>query len=271
MKTNTTVRDHYSLPVFLILVPLLSFAIPLFLPLPVEITPLAMVFVPALLAIILVALTEGRNAVGALLKKLFQWRVGFKWYILAIGLALGVRLSMSLLALMLGWIPAIRLNDWSAPQFVIIGLFIVIGAVAEELGWRGYALPRLLSGRSALVSALFSGMIWGTTHLALTLPGQMNAGSHWPPTILYIAALSVILTWFYLLTQGSLVIPILYHVGQSFFVFLNGGISLTRQLWLLTGVTLVLALILSLIYGASLQRAPVNQQGIASSRQAETS
>ncbi len=271
LKTNTVRKERFSLPVFLILVPLLSFAIPLFLRLPVEITPLAMVFVPALLAVILVALTGGRKAVGVLLKKLFQWRVGFKWYILAIGLALGVRLAMSLLALLFGWIPAIRLNDWSPPQFVIISVFIVIGAIMEELGWRGYALPRLLSVRPALASAMFSGVIWGTTHLALTLPGQMNAGSYWLPTILYIAALSVILTWFYLQTQGSLAIPILYHVGQSFFVFLNGGISLTQQLWLLTGVTLVLALILSLIYGANLQRGRVNQQEIANTRQAETS
>lgn len=259
---NTTLAQRFSLPAFLILVPLLSLAMPLLIPLPTEITPLALVFVPALLAVILAALAGGRSAVGALLNKLFQWRVGFKWAILAIGLALGVRLAISLLALLFGWIQAFRLSGWSAPQFIVIGLFIVIGAVAEELGWRGFALPRLLSGRSALAAALFSGVIWGTTHLALILPGQMNAGSHWLPTILYIAALSVILTWFYLQTQGSLAIPILYHAGQSFFVFLNGGVSLTQQLWLLTGVTLALALILIALFGPNLWRAPVKQPAL---------
>jgi membrane protease YdiL (CAAX protease family) len=246
-----------SLPAFLILTPLLSLAIPFFLPLPMEITPLVMVFVPALMAIILAALTEGKRGVGALFNKLFQWRIGFKWYALTIGLAFGVRLAISLLALLLGWIPAIQLNNWSPAEFIVIGVFIVIGAITEELGWRGYALPKLLANRSALTSALFGGVIWGCIHLGLILPGQMNAGTPWLPTILYLTGLSVILTWLYIHTRGSLAMPILYHTGQSYFVFLNGGISITQQIWLLTGVTLGLALILMLLFGPDLQRSRV--------------
>jgi uncharacterized protein len=254
MNKKSTLIERYSLPLFLILTPLISLAIPLFLPLPPEIGPLLMVFVPALLAVFLTGLADGRKGVSALLKKLCQWRIGFKWYVIVFGLALALRLTMSVLALLLGWIPAIQINPWSPAKFIILGVFIMIGAVAEELGWRGYILPKLLTNHSAISSALLIGVIWGIIHLGLTLPGQMNAGSHWLPNILYIVALSVILTWLYSQTQGNLVIPILFHFGQSYFVFLNGGISLTQQLWLMTAIAAAISLVLLLLSGVNLQR-----------------
>jgi hypothetical protein len=261
-QVKSTFIERYALPAFLILTLLISLAIPIFLPLPSEIVPLMMVFVPALLAIFLTVLTDGRKGVVALLKRLFRWRIGFRWYVFVFGLAFGLRLTMSVLALLLGWIPAIQISPWSFAESIILGVFIMIGAVAEELGWRGFVLPRLLTKRSAISSALLIGMIWGVLHLGLILPGQMNAGAHWLPGILYIVGLSVVLTWMYVQTQGSLVIPILFHFGQSYFVFLNGGISLTQQLWLLTAITTAISLVLILIYGSNLQHNPVKEQGL---------
>ena len=260
MPTNTTLKERFSLSAFLILTPLLSLAIPLFLSLPPEITPLMIAIIPAVLAILLTAMTDGRRGVRALLKKLLEWRVTFKWYVIALGLALGLRLSMSLLALLLGWIPAIQIRAWSLPEFILLGTFILIGGAMEELGWRGYALPRLLASRSALSSALLIGIIWGVLHLSLTFPGQMNAGSHWLPTILQIIGLSVVLTWLYIQTGGNIVIPILFHAGQNFFVFLNEGITLTQQLWLLTIVTLAYSLAIFLLFGANLRNHRMNAQ-----------
>lgn len=263
MNKKFTFIERYSLPLFLILTPLISLAIPLFLPLPPDVVPLMMVFVPALLAIFLTALTDGRKGVSVLLKKLFQWRIGFKWYVIVFVLAFGLRLTMSVLALLLGWIPAIQISPWSPAEFIILAVFIMIGAVAEELGWRGYILPKLLANRSAIFSALLIGVIWGIIHLGLTLPGQMNAGSHWLPGILYIVGLSVVLAWLYKQTQGNLVIPILFHFGQSYFVFLNGGISSTQQLWLMTAIAAAISLVLVLIYGPSLQHKPLKDTPIA--------
>ena len=259
MNINSTFIERYSLPLFLTLTPLISLAIPFLLPLPPEIVPLMMVFVPALIAILLTALTDGRKGVSARLKRLFQWRIGFKWYAIVFGLAFGLRLTMSVLALLLGWIPAIQISPWSPAEFIILGVFIMIGAITEELGWRGYVLPRFLTHRSAFYSALFIGVSWGIIHLGLTLPGQMNAGSHWLPTILYIVGLSMILTWLYTQTQGNLAIPVLFHFGQSYFVFLNGGISLTQQLWLMTAITASISLVLVLVYGPNFQRSPVKE------------
>jgi uncharacterized protein len=254
MNKNPTFLDRYSLPLFLILTPLISLSIPLFLQLPVEIVPFLMAFIPALLAILISALTDGRRGVGALMKKLFQWRVSIKWYAIALVLAFGLRLAIAEVAVLLRWIPEIRMTPWAPVEFIIIGVFILIGAVFEELAWRGYVLPKLLANHSAIFSGLLIGVIWGVIHLGLILPGQMNAGSNWLLTILYIVGLSVILTWLYVQTQGNLVIPILYHFGQSYFVFLNGGISSTQQLGLMTAITAVISLVLVLFYGMIMQR-----------------
>ena len=100
MKKTSTLMEQYALTAFLVLTLLISLAIPLYFSLPQEVVPLMIAIIPAILAIILTALTVGRKGVGTLLKKLFQWRVGFKWYLVAFGLALVLRLTMSVLALL---------------------------------------------------------------------------------------------------------------------------------------------------------------------------
>jgi membrane protease YdiL (CAAX protease family) len=258
--------ERFSISLFLILVPLISLAIPLFFPLPAEIVPLLIALLPAFLAILFTALTGGGKGISALMRRSFQWRVGIKWYVVAVGLALALRLAMSLLAIAFGWIPAFQLRLWSPMEFALIGVFILIGGTAEELGWRGYVLHHFLARRSALFSALFLGVIWGVVHLGLTFPGMMNAGTPWLPTILQLIGLSVILTWLYVQTGGSIVFPVLFHAGQNLLVVLNGGISLTQQLWLLTIVALAFALALAGFYGVHLERTRLEKPVMADAR-----
>jgi hypothetical protein len=78
MNTKSTIVERYSLPAYLILTPLLSLAIALFLPLPTVAIALLLILIPATLAILLAALAEGRKGAAELLKKLFQWRAGLK-------------------------------------------------------------------------------------------------------------------------------------------------------------------------------------------------
>jgi hypothetical protein len=143
MNKKSTLIERYSLPLFLILTPLISLAIPLFLPLPPEIVPLMMVFVPVLLAIFLTALTDGRKGVSTLLKKLFQWQIGFKWYVIVFVLAFGLRLTMSVLALLLGWIPAIQFNPWSPANLSSWRLY------HDRSRCRGVGLARLYFAQTA--------------------------------------------------------------------------------------------------------------------------
>ena len=262
MNTNPTFIERYALLIFLILTPLLSLAAPLFLPFPPEILPLMIAIIPAIMAITLTGLTSGRKGERSLLRKLFQWRVALKWYLIALGMALVLRLAMSLLALLLGWIPSIQLTEWGPDQYLLIGIFTVIGAMVEELGWRGYVLPKLLAHRTALISALIIGIPWGILHLSLIFPGQMNAGTSWLATVLFLVALSVILTWFFVQTGHGIIVGLVYHAMQNYLVFFNGGMTAEESLSLMTIATVAIAIALILVYGPSLQRNSVKESAL---------
>jgi membrane protease YdiL (CAAX protease family) len=265
--------ERFSLPAFLILTPLLSLSIPAFMSLPSEVVPLILIFIPAILAILLTAMTEGGKGVGVLWQKLTPRRIDFKWYLIAFGLAVGSRFAISVLAILFGWTTTFQLYDWTPLQYVIIGIFTIIGALMEELGWRGYVLPKILERRSALASALIIGIPWGILHLGLTFPGQMNAGTSWVSTILFLLGISVILAWLFVQTKYGIVAGIVFHAVQNFFVFLNGGMlaaGIFWESWLLTAVTLAMAVTLIVMYGPGLQHGSVKVAPMVNTEPLET-
>jgi membrane protease YdiL (CAAX protease family) len=258
MIANPSFLERYSLLAFLILTPLLTFAVVL-LPLPAEVLPMIMVLIPAVLAVLLASITGGRKGAGTLLREMFQWRVRFGWYAVALALALVIRLAMSVLALLLGWIPAIQLRPWPGAQFALLGAILLISASLEGLGWRAYALPKLMERRPALFSALLLGILWGSVHIPLHFPGMIYAEAPWIATVLELVALSVILVWLYVQTRGNVLITVLFHAAQSFFVVVNEGIPLGQQSWLMVMVYGAVALVLAVVYGPNLQREPLRE------------
>jgi len=216
-----------------------------------------MVFVPALMAIFLTALLEGREGVRALLGKLAHWRISLKWVVIALVLALVIRMTMSFIGLGLGMISTIQLHPGGMAQYLILAVVFYVFAVPEELGWRGYALPKLLERYTPLAAGLIVGVLWGSLHLALLLPGMMNEGAPPLPTVLALVGASVLFTWLYVNSGGSIVLTTLFHAAQSFFVIVNEGLTMTQQAWLMAGVYLAVALIVVLATGSRLTRRPV--------------
>ena len=111
---------------------------------------------PALAALIVTAIISGWSGVKALLLRLVQWRVGLRWYVVALLLPVilwGAAVSLNVLlgaplppvATLAGW-PSLVLG------FLLYMVFPIGGPLGEESGWRGFALPRLQSKRSALAS-----------------------------------------------------------------------------------------------------------------------
>ena len=92
-------------------------------------------FGPALAAIIVAYLVDGKSALKDLLSRLVRWRVEARWYVLALGLPAILALAAAGLNLLLGAPTAIRFGGLSVLNFVV---FVFV--VGEELGWRGYAL-----------------------------------------------------------------------------------------------------------------------------------
>jgi uncharacterized protein len=93
-------------------------------------------FGPALAAIIMAAVTGGKSGVKQLLSRVVLWRVGLRWYVIALGLPTVLALASAGLYYVVGGSTLVQMGAVSALDFVV---FVLV--VGEELGWRGYALP----------------------------------------------------------------------------------------------------------------------------------
>src|SRR5918996_1844929 len=168
--------------------------------------------VPSVVAIVLTAIVFGRGALRKLLGRLLIWRVNPLWYLVVflgpVALVGGV---VPLNALLGG--PALSLGMPLLGAAIFFGFSIFPGsALGEEIGWRGYVLPRLQSRMSALSASLFLAPIWALWHLPLWLTGAPGRTPLiYAGFVLSAFALSVLLTWVYNSTGGSLLLVVLLH------------------------------------------------------------
>jgi membrane protease YdiL (CAAX protease family) len=120
---------------------------------------------PAIAAIVLTALLGGKQGVRSFFSSFVRWRVGPGWYAVALfSFLLIVLTGIGLYRLLFGPFPGTPyLATWYSPILwflPLVLLHIVLSALPEEPGWRGYALPRLLSRYHPLVASLLLGLIW---------------------------------------------------------------------------------------------------------------
>jgi membrane protease YdiL (CAAX protease family) len=111
-----------------------------------------------------VAAAEGKTGLKDLLGRILRWRVGLRWYVIALGLPAVLALVTAGLHLLFGAPTPVQLGQLSILEPI---LFVLV--LGEEIGWRGYALPRLLATRSMLSASLILGVLWerGTCRLSL--------------------------------------------------------------------------------------------------------
>ena len=184
-------------------------------------------YIPALAALLAAAITGGRPAVRDLGARLGRWRVGWWWYavVLAGPCAIGVAVASVWVALGGAWAdaapPALTSGPGGGPLPVpLLALFFVLLALTdglgEEPGWRGYALPRLLAGHGALAASLLLGVVWAAWHLPLFwTAGAPLEGRSILLQFLALPALSILYTWVYRHTQGSLLLAVLFHAASN--------------------------------------------------------
>jgi uncharacterized protein len=213
-------------------------------------------FGPLLAALIMAGLAGGLREVKTFLNRIGQWRVGLRWYTLVLGLPVVITLVAVGLNLLLGAVMSTTAQFPTGPDLVtrFIFLFFFIG-LGEEPAWRGYALPRLLVGRSALAASLLLGLLHIGWHLPLFgLEFDLQNGLPWA---LGLSAFAVLTTWVYKHTQGSLLIPTLFHTTVNTINFFFGMFSdgdLVRLWWLWGSLWVVAAVIVVLVSGPSLVR-----------------
>jgi membrane protease YdiL (CAAX protease family) len=172
--------------------------------------------VPSLLAIVLTAIVLDRGSLRKLLGRLLIWRVNPLWYLVVVLLPVAFAGGTVALNTLVGG-PAISLDVALLSAVITLAFMIFPGSsMGEEIGWRGYALPRLQAGRSALSASLIVGVIWAFYHLPLFFTGQeFRSPSILAPFVISVIALSVLLTWVYNSTGGSLLMVVLLHATAN--------------------------------------------------------
>ncbi|HEY6682899.1 MAG TPA: type II CAAX endopeptidase family protein [Propionibacteriaceae bacterium] len=222
--------------------------------------------VPSVVAIVLTAVGFGKGATRKLLGQLLIWRVGWRWYLVLLAPTALVVGTITLVAVTRGGPTAALAMPLLNAIFFVAFMTFPGSAVGEEIGWRGFALPRLQARRTALTASLVVGSLHGLWHLPLWLRGDADHRlSAYPAFLIQALALAVIYTWLYNNTKGSLLIVALFHTATNApltLVLLPLGIeNWILPFWLMAGFTVVAAVVVVAVFGpTNLSRHPRQTQ-----------
>ncbi len=168
-------------------------------------------FAPALVGIALTRSEEGPEAVRSLVGRVLQTDVALRWYVFAVAFMPAIKLAVAVTHYGIrGTWPQVGAEPW---YLFVMALFISTPVQSgEEIGWRGYALPRLSKQFGLRGASLTLGIIWGVWHLPYFLvPGVDNYRQSFPVFVLGVTAISVAFAWLYAKTKGSLLLTMLMH------------------------------------------------------------
>jgi membrane protease YdiL (CAAX protease family) len=197
---------------------------------------------PSLGGVVMTGLASGRAGYRDLLARSVRWRVGLRWY--AVGLLVAPVVS-TILSLALS-VPFPQLlpnivtsSDKGAVLLMGVAYGFIGGGLLEELGWTGFAVPRLLPRYGVLGTGLIAGLLWGAYHFSI-IYWAGNPSGLLPMAILaaqlfaWMPAFRVLMVWVYDRT-GSLLVAMLIHgsLSASMFIFQSITMSGVAQLvWL---------------------------------------
>ena len=175
-------------------------------------------FGPLLAALSMVARVSGFAGLGKFVSQPFKWRVGIRWYLVALAAPALIRaVVLSVHVLKGGSFPDLSdTSRWLALPGTFIAVLLIGGPTGEEFGWRGYLLQRVQPRVGPLGAAFVIGIISAVWHLPLFfIPAAVQ--SHLPFALFLVrtVALSVITTWIYNGTRRSLLFVLLFHASLN--------------------------------------------------------
>jgi uncharacterized protein len=218
------------------------------IPIPPE--EMARVFLPAYLAtaagpsmvgILMTGIVGGREGLRDLFSRLIKWRAGVRWYAIAVVSAplsvVGTLLALSLFSP--EFLPGFLTPTGSASPSVLtfpLGVVVVLSlfnGIVEELGWTGFAIPRMNPRYGVFMTGLSVGLLWGAWHFVSNL--ALSGGSTGPvPLAPFMAVLlfsflppyRMLMVWVYDHTQ-SLLMAVLMHVSLDMFWMLSTPVGIS--------------------------------------------
>lgn len=184
---------------------------------------------PLAAALIMSAITGGRGALREFAGRMVRWRVGGIAWLLALSPILLCGIAIAALAAMgapLNGVSALRTafadRDWLGAMF----LASLAYGVGEEPGWRGFALPRLMQGRTAFRATVLLTLGWGIWHVPYFLYRYHLGGvGEYFGFYLGLFAGAVWLTFLYNSTGGSTLIVMVWHTVWNAVALVGAVIS----------------------------------------------
>ena len=211
--------------------------------------------VPSIVGIILTRIVGGRGSLRALFGQVVRFRVNPAWYAVALFLTpLLIAVALALFVALGGSAPASSIATIGGAA---LG-GALLAAVGEELGWRGFALPRMQARHSAVGASIVLGLLWGVWHVPRWIWGTTASPAQLIPAlalqVLTITVFALLLTWVYNNTGGSLLLTMLFHASiaaSSYYSFPQPAFSASgwAQTLLYLGVLWAAVLVVVVVYG----------------------
>ena len=178
----------------------------------------SMLLGPSVAGLAMTAMLDGRAGLRHLASQAALYRVGLRWYAVAL-------LTMPMLLLATLWPLSVFVDPAFAPRFQwpLFAIGLVAGSF-EEVGWTGFATPRLLARHRLPLAGLSLGLVWALWHVLVDFRQNFNSlGMAWllEFAVFYVAALTayrLLMTWVYANTQ-SLLLAALMHASYTGWLF----------------------------------------------------
>ena len=176
-------------------------------------------FGPMVAAVAITAQESGRAGVRSLLGRIVRWRVAPTWYGAALlGPILLYMAAMALHVALGGQPPDLPALIGMLPTILVLSVyFLIVAGLGEEVGWRGYALPKLQARYGALLASAILGVAWALWHLPLFFNPSVGSYSDLPFVLwlAYIIPFSILITWVFNSTGGSVLMAMLVHAVMN--------------------------------------------------------
>ena len=173
---------------------------------------------PIAAAFAVTAIADGRAGLRRWVARLWHWRVSPKWYA-------GALLGVPAVLLLTGFV--FSAGEAHAPTLSVLALYVpylilqmLTTGLAEEPGWRDFALPRLQSRFGPLRASLILGPLWAVWHLPLYLSDWGGPNVDWTRPLLFIAfciCFNFVMSWVFNRTGQSLPLAMLTHISLNNF------------------------------------------------------
>lgn len=179
---------------------------------------------PSVAAVLVTAVVDGRRGLADLWSRVVRWRVGRGWWLLVAATALVAAVGAA--------VPALRGDDAAGLEGLarysgigdvgwlgVVAIAFLVNGLGEEVGWRGFAVERLLTPHGLRATALLVALMWAPWHLPTFWTNVSWRG--WGPLELVgwlvgLVAGSVLLTWLYREARHSVLLVAAWHTAFNF-------------------------------------------------------